>query len=130
MLKKNFIYTAKNKCFTVEIKNQKIENEIRYIGIIKTNCEQKVYDYNELLVVTGKIVKDLPTFGLVKKIKNYNQNEIEFVSFIKNEVQLKNGNIIKINYIDDEIEFEFFNELFFEKELKNFIKNLDDYIKE
>ena len=128
-MKESLKYIAKDNSFIIEIENRKIENEDTFVGSISTNCEQKIFLAKELLVVTGKIVKDLPTFGNVTKIDNYLKNEIKFISFQENKVFLKNEDVFFIDELNDyEIEFEFFNQKEFEMEIKNFIKYLNSFI--
>lgn len=127
-MEEGLIFTADN--FSVVIQVFELGFEKVFVGKIFTNCEQKVYSEKELLVLTGKLRSDLPTFGSIINFNGLKAKEIEFVSFKEKEIRLKNKEILSLtDFNEDEIEFEFFNEPRFMNELKRFNAELDNFIK-
>lgn len=126
-MENRLIYKANH--FTVEIQISELNLEKIYIGKIITNCDQKVYVENELLVLTGKLRNSITTFGCVTRIRSLLNKEIKFVSFNENKIMFKDNEVISLKAYEDELEFEFFCEDVYKMEIEKFNLTLDDFIK-
>lgn len=126
-MENRLIYKANH--FTVEIQISELNLEKIYIGKIITNCDQKVYVENELLVLTGKLRNSITTFGCVTRIRSFQNKEIKFVSFNENKIMFKDNEVISLKAYEDELEFEFFCEDVYKMEIEKFNLTLDDFIK-
>jgi hypothetical protein len=126
-LKDRLIYKAKH--FTVEIEIGELNSDKIFIGKISTNCDQKVYVENELLVLTGKLRNSITTFGCVTRIKSFLNKEIKFVSFNENKIVFKDDYEVSLAAYEEELEFKFFCEDFYQIEIEEFNLTLDDFIK-
>ncbi len=126
-MKKALRFISKNANFIVDIQIIEKVNENIYFGSIKTNCAQKFYLSNDLLILCSMLRKNISLFGTIKKIDRYINAEIQYFSEENYELTLTSGQKVSFDsYID--VDYEFFNEKQFENDLEIFEKQLDIFI--
>ena len=126
-MKKGLRFISKNANFTVDVQITEKVNENIYFGSINTNCAKKFYSSSDLLVLCSMLRKNISLYGSIKKIGNFSKNEIQYFCEDNNELTLTSGEKIVINEIED-VDYEFFNEKHFEKDIKAFEEQLDIFI--
>lgn len=128
-MKKALRFISKNANFIVDIQIIEKVNENIYFGSIKTNCAQKFYTSNDLLILCSMLRKNISLFGTIKKIDKYISDEIQYFSEENNELTLSSGQKVSFDsYVD--VDYEFFNEKKFENDLEIFEKQLDIFIQD